>query len=184
METSLIANSNHAGYQPQAPEMYPAIDRIIKFINMYLKREISEKECSKLVISMIVRIESYNSYVSKINLDTFKQCKDISSPIFHKINLNQKNENGKNLLDYALPSPILTLLFIQKGLFSKNAIIYCIKYNHLTSLELLLTRLTKYGPPSNGIEFNFYMQFIIKMMNTSIKDGSDDTLRIICKSCK
>jgi hypothetical protein len=184
METSLIANSNHAGYQPQAPEMHPAIERIIKYVDMYAGRKISERRCHDLVISMIVRIESYNSNISRLNLDTFKQCQDIPSPIFHKINLDQKYENGKNLLDYVLPSPIITLLLIHKGLFSQDAIIYCIKNNYLTSLDLLLRRLTRYDPPSNGIEYNFYMLFLIKMIDTSIKDGSNASLNLICRNCK
>ena len=183
MELNLMIRQNN-NTQPQAPEIHPALERIIKYVDLYTKRQISEIKCLELTLLMLARIKVYNANISKLNINIFKEFTDLPSPIFHKIDLDQRYENGKNLLDYVLPSPHVTLLLIQKGLFSKNAILYCIKNHHIISLDLLLKRLTKYGLPENGIEYNFYMQFLKKILFTSIKDGTDASFGILCRHCK
>ena len=181
MELSVVISSRQ---RVQPPEMQPAIERIVQFVDMYARKEISEHRCHELVIYQIIRIKSYNAHISRLNLDAFKQCKRIAPPIFHRINLHQIYEDGKNLLEHVLPSPTTTLLLIQEGLFSKKAILHYIKYNYLESLDLLLKRLTKYNLPESGIEYNLFMLFLIKLLNTSIVDGNETSLCLICRYCK
>ena len=77
--------------------IHPAIYRLRQYLDIFKTGEISYDLCLEMFRQQINIIESYNSNIGSLNLKSFDISSKFSEPIFNKINLNQKFNNGKNI---------------------------------------------------------------------------------------
>ena len=160
---------------------HPAIYRIKKYLDIFKSGNLSYNNCLVMCRKQIEIIENYNKIVGKLNLQSFNISSTLPEPLFYNVNLRQKFPDGKNLIDYAISHPRVVMLLTQKGVFSKNAIINCIKYKHNLSLYILLKKLKDYDDYANTTAYNYNRLsiFLERILDIAVKEGDEIPLLYI-----
>ena len=160
---------------------HPAIFRIKHYLDIFKSGNLSYNNCLVMCRKQIEIIENYNKIVGKLNLQSFNISSTLPEPLFYNVNLRQKFPDGKNLLDYAISHPRVVMLLTQKGIFSKSAIINCIKYKYHLSLYVLLEKLKDYNGYENinDYTYNRLLIFLEQILDITVKDGGETPLLYI-----
>ncbi len=160
-------------------ELHPSLQNIIYIMQQYESGELLYKQCYEKISQAIAIIDEYNATTYKLNVEFWKMNCPTNIRSFESVNLRQETSDKKNLLNYTLSHPDVTLMLLKKVVSSRPALLDAIEQNHLGSLGHLID----YEIKSDGDSHLFGIT-IHQLVNKATISGSCAALKVVLEKFK
>jgi hypothetical protein len=155
-------------------QLHSSLQNIIFIMHEFESNCINHSECLEKVSQAIAIIEEYNAVACKLNIEFWKIRTPTNIRSFESVNIRQETSDQKNIINYTLSHPDITLMLLKKGVTSRLALLDTIEQNHLGSLGHLIDYAIKSDGDSRlfGITIN-------QLMDKAVDCGSTEALRVV-----